>query len=55
MNRFCDTHTASDVIGPYSAWPRKAEPSRRGFRTAMIAALAGGAGVFVHCVVPLIA
>ena len=43
---------ATDVIGPFSAWPRR----RRFPRKAQIATAATvvAAGVFVHCVVPML-
>ena len=43
-----------NVIGPYSEWPRKT-PTSRIKRPAILTASAAMAGVFVHCVVPMIA
>ena len=43
---------ASDVLGPYSVWPRKKHPTRQ-----HIAATLGttSLALFFHCAVPLIA
>ena len=43
-----------NVIGPYSEWPRKT-PTSRIKRPEILAASAAMAGVFFHCVVPMIA
>ena len=43
-----------NVIGPYSEWPRKT-PTSSIKRPAILAASAALAGVFIHCVVPMIA
>lgn len=41
-----------EVIGPYSEWPRK--PVRKWKGTALVASVIVAAGVFAHCVVPMI-
>lgn len=51
--KFAPRHDATDIIGPYSAWPRK--PRRRLRRPIALAGTVGAAAVFVHCVVPVIA
>lgn len=45
---------AGNVIGPYSVWPRQQSRFRAKTKAAIYAGTAAGAGVFVHCVVPLI-
>ena len=44
-----------NVIGPYSEWPRKTPPTSRIKRPVILATSAAMAGVFIHCVVPMIA
>ena len=48
-----NTAPTADIIGPYSTWPRK-----RTFRWKRPVALTGvvsAAGIFAHCIVPMIA
>lgn len=47
------THTAGDILGPYSEWPRP-KPRRAQRRAGILAGLTGFA-VFLHCGLPLIA
>ncbi|QMU58173.1 MAG: hypothetical protein GKR98_08185 [Boseongicola sp.] len=42
-----------NVVGPYSEWPRKNKFSFR--KKIALAGSASLAGIFVHCVVPMIA
>ncbi|SFC09050.1 hypothetical protein [Tropicimonas isoalkanivorans] len=44
----------ADVIGPYSLWPRT-RAARDWKKPATIAASVSAAGVFVHCVAPILA
>ena len=44
---------ADNIIGPYSVWPRRPKSNYK--RPAILASTAVFAGVFVHCVVPMIA
>lgn len=41
----------TDVIGPYSHWPRRRASARA--KLAVAAAVAGSAA-FVHCIVPML-
>lgn len=41
----------SSVIGPYSPWPRRRVPHRR---IALITGGAATAGLFLHCVAPML-
>ena len=44
-----------NVAGPYSPWPRRApRATARRLRVAGAVTALGGAGVFVHCALPLI-
>lgn len=49
-NSFSDT----DVFGPYSSWPRRTKRVWTRIRIAKLAAISAAAGVFAHCVVPMI-
>lgn len=44
--------SAAPIIGPLSAWPRKTRRLDRRF--ALLACGAGGIGVFLHCVAPML-
>ncbi len=44
--------SATDIIGPYSHWPRK--PKARWARPAAFGGTVAVAAVFTHCVVPMI-
>ena len=55
MTHFEETTNRNDIFGPFSQWPRKAVTRRHKVRAAMFATAAAGAGVFAHCVLPMIA
>ncbi len=46
------TTTNPEIIGPYSPWPRQEQKSYR--RPALFAATAAAAGIFAHCILPML-
>ena len=43
--------STTNVIGPYSVWPRK--PQRRWKKPALVASAVLSAAVFAHCILPM--